>query len=169
VRAFVLPFSIVISTALTGCGNIGAPIDSGRGTIVGGLLGSELGSPRLDGQWVIATEDGSRFCLTIQQQRVSILDVGCVDGGTEFVYIKEQPPAADAGRVIVLTVVYDQRVDDRFLRQRLTFSGEFLTFTGSFEGSLQIDVIGFAHGEVITTDEDFPEELLVQFALLTGA
>lgn len=95
----------------------------------------------LDGQWVLAGEDGSRSCLVIQESRVSVLDLTCSSDGRGFVArITSGPVITRAGNTITLTVAYNPRAfDDR--AARLTFTGA-LQIDGSFIGTRRDEETG---------------------------
>ncbi|MFH1416980.1 MAG: hypothetical protein ABII12_01650 [Planctomycetota bacterium] len=105
--------------------------------VPGGIL---IGIPTLEGEWVIADDEGGRFCLTIQESRVSIINVGCTSDGQGFAArIRESPQAIIAGPNLVITAIYNPRFFETTLA-RLTFSG-VLQPDGTYAGQLQTEVL----------------------------
>lgn len=94
----------------------------------------------LDGQWVLAGQDGSRSCLVIQESRVSVLDLTCsTDGRGIAARITNGPVIARAGNLITLIVSYNPRAFDT-TESRLSFTGA-LQIDGSFIGSRRDEVL----------------------------
>ena len=88
----------------------------------------------LEGQWVLAGEDGNQSCLVIQESRVSILDLTCSsDGRGAVARITDSPVIARAGSSITLSVTYNPFTMDTSV-QRLTFVGT-LQVDGAFLGN----------------------------------
>lgn len=123
--------------------------------VPGGVL---IGVPVLDGQWTLAGDEGTRYCITIQEDRISIINDGCLNNGRGFaVRILDAPPAAMAGSYVVLSASYNPRlyVDDV---DQFTFVGD-LQPDGAYVGrvtveTLRIEVVG-PDEQVFETREEF--------------
>lgn len=114
--------AVVLVLAAGGCAVVPFPLAEPE-FVPGGLL---IGIPSLEGRWVLAEDFGARFCLTIQDGRVSIVNDGCQTDGQGFAaQIIEAPKAAIAGQRLVLSVRYNPRIFDE--------SEVFLSFTGDLQ------------------------------------
>lgn len=77
----------------------------------------------LDGRWVLASVDGSRACLVVQESRVSIVNSTCATNGTGFAArILESPLVSRAGQEISLSVTYNPQIFDESVA-RISFTG----------------------------------------------
>lgn len=108
---------------------------SGCGTAVpGGIL---IGRPTLEGRWIVAAEDGTRLCLTVQESRISILTAACgADGRGLSGRITSAPPAVVAGPTVTLTASFNPFLFDR-TEWRMVFTGT-LQPDGTYVGSLRM-------------------------------
>lgn len=112
----------------------------GCGTAVpGGIL---IGRPTLEGRWVIASQDGSRVCLTIQEERISILTAACQpDGRGLSGRITSAPPAAIAGPTVTLSATFNPFLFDT-TEWRMVFVGDVQpdgTYVGLLRTFVPID------------------------------
>jgi hypothetical protein len=81
----------------------------------------------LDGQWVLTDDVGRSSCLTIQESRVSILNITCSNDPSGFVArVIESPIAARAGNRLTFTVRYNPNTGEN--------REASLTFTGLLQG-----------------------------------
>ncbi len=143
---------------LSGCltGRLLVPV-APPALVPGGVL---IGVPVLDGQWTLADDEGGRFCITIQEDRISIVNDGCLSNGRGFaVRILDAPEAAIAGPHVVISVSYYPRlyVDDV---DEFTFVGE-LQPDGTYVGRVTI--------ETIRTEVVGPDEFVVETRAERGA
>ncbi len=135
--------TLAVVLAVGGCGT----------AVPGGIL---IGQPTLEGRWVIADEDGMRFCITIQESRISILILECeASNGGQSTRITRAPRAAIAGPSVVLNATFNP------------FLFESTEFELVFTGDLQPD--GAYNGvlRVASPDPDAQQIIVIeQFALL---
>ncbi len=111
-----------------------------------------------DGRWIIADEEGDRFCLTIQEGHISIINTGCrTDGGGFAVRITESPEAALAGTHLVISAAYNPYIGDG-TTQKLTFRGD-LQVDGTYAGTLVLETDIPADG---TPDRRFRQETVTE-------
>ncbi|MCG8406780.1 MAG: hypothetical protein MI923_16410 [Phycisphaerales bacterium] len=133
-KKLVLLLMLSVTVGACGIGSLGTR-RAGPVPVPGGVL---IGLPSLEGQWVLADEFGGRFCLTIQESRISILNDGCRTDGLGFAArINDAPTAAIAGDQLIMTVAYNPEIFSNF-EVRLTFTGE-LQADGSYVGLLRLE------------------------------
>ncbi len=120
--------------------------------------GEILSRTPADGRWIIADVEGERFCLTIQEECISIVNVGCrTDGGGFAARILDFPKAVLAGTHLVISTTYNPIVSDETIQQ-LTFSGD-LHVDGSFAGMVIVETSIPPDG---TQERRFPQETITE-------
>lgn len=138
-------------------GLVPGPLPDSALTVGIGLVPVPPRDPGLDGRWVIADEFGDQFCITVQQRRISILNEGCLTNGLGFAArLNKAPPAAIAGRRLILTTTYEPTLFDD-TEVELTFTGD-RQLDGSYVGRLAtrettIEVVGGEEFVVETISE----------------
>lgn len=147
-----LSSAVVILLALGGCAVVSVPLAEPE-FVPGGLL---IGISSLEGRWVLAEDFGARFCLTIQDGRISIINDGCSSDGSGFAArIIEAPEAAIAGQRLVIGVRYNPQIFDES-QLFLSFTGD-LQQDGGYVGFVR--VVGLVVGEPDETQG--PEEIVL--------
>ena len=158
-KPIILPLVLVL---LGACGVLPDSVDPAaldwpqfhRGPTHGGILSR---APT-DGRWIIADEEGAQFCLTIQEGRISIVNVGCrFDGPGYAARIIDFPEAVVAGSHLVISSTYNPVAFDETVEQ-LTFSGD-LQADGAYVGLVVVETSIPPDG---TPERRFLQELVTE-------